>query len=660
MGADDAAETGRRRRVLTAGDAEGKIAQLFQQVENQQKRVGAFDVLFSVGGFLPSLGPEAKDRAAVLAEYVAGKRAAPLETYFIESSSTALIQAAPEGKELFKGVHFLGGFGVRQIHGLRIAFLSGRYDPAVYQEQEREAAGAAFVGPAFTPHAIQGLIRLAQQPGAPPVDLLLTADWPRGLGERLDEVDQPKHPDGAPVKWHEVTAPPIAELCEALEPRYHVFAGMDIFYQRPPFQTRRSGHVCRLIALGKVGSKGKGRAWVHGLQLSPAVEMTSTALMQRPENTTPCPFLPPAPAADASGAGAVDGGTSLKRCAAELERPDGGQDESAHVMPDQVFLSRLPPFIEERRLEAALKHVGTILRVHLAREDGAEGRPCRGFGWVTFSSPEEAQAACDLSDMLECGGRKIGICPSRQGRRDMAKRHEAQILIEPHADCWFCLVNPKVEKHMIVTASTEVYVAVAKGPVHSTHVLVLPVKHAPCFAACPPDLQQAIQAHICAIRRMCRYAGQEILVWERWVPMASSAANHMQVQVVPIDRGQAVRAHEALLEVADKHLHGSALQPIGSHGDVAEHLHDDASTPYIYFEVPGHCHAGEEDVRRYVYAGIPGGPRIPVNLGRIFTCHLLGCEEKLDWRQCQEDRAVEKGLAQAFRESFLPFQPEAK
>eukprot|EP00438_Fugacium_kawagutii_P023349 Skav218612 [mRNA] locus=scaffold3208:75427:84213:+ [translate_table: standard] len=36
--------------------------------------------------------------------------------------------------------------------------------------------------------------------------------------------------------WQEAAAPPIAELCGALEPRYHLFGTADLFYQRPPFK----------------------------------------------------------------------------------------------------------------------------------------------------------------------------------------------------------------------------------------------------------------------------------------------------------------------------------------------------------------------------------------------------------------------------------------
>jgi len=394
-----------------------------------------------------------------------------------------------------------------------------------------------------------------------------------------------------------------------------------------------------------VGSKGKARTWVHGLSLNPAAEMTQTALMQRPENTTPFPFA-----------------ASVKRLASEMDGPLASeQDEEGQIVPDQVFLSRLPPNIQEARIAKALQHVGTIVRVHLAREEEVEGRPCRGFGWVTFSTPEEAQAACELNELLEAGkGRKIGISMSRP-KRGNAKRREIEIVIEPHADCWFCLVNPRAEKHMVVTTTTQVYVASAKGPINPSHVLVLPVKHAPCFAACPPDLQNALQAHIQAIRKMCRTAGQDILVWERWTPFGSSSANHMMIQVLPIGSQHASRARNVMEDVIEQQMPGISLQRLTAYSDVVELLNDDSTTPYIYFEVPVDSpDGGERGVERFAYAGVSGISRIPVQIGREVACQLLGCKDRLDWRQWQEDRDSEGQLAAAFRERFKPFQPSER
>mmetsp|Transcript_145170 Transcript_145170/g.256414 ORF Transcript_145170/g.256414 Transcript_145170/m.256414 type:complete len:653 (+) Transcript_145170:1-1959(+) len=647
----------RRRRILLAGDAEGNLTKLFGQAVNQQKRVGNFDALLAVGAFLPGLGEGAKEAAASLASYVSGKEEVPTPTYFVESRSAAMLQAAPDGKTLCNKLHFLGGFGIRDIEGLRVAYLSGRYDAKVYSSQEAGETTPAFVGAAYTPKAVKSLIDLAKKPDSPAIDVLLTAEWPAHIEDKLDEPERPKHPEGLPFDWTEVSSTPVAELCAALEPRYHVFATADIFYQRPPFQTPTRGHVCRCVALGKVGSKGKARVWVHGLSLSPASEMTEAQKNQRPENTTPCPFL--------RLNGSSNDGASLKRSAEEMS--DTVTEDGPAAIPNEVFIGRLPPNIEEKRLQAALKHCGTIESVRLARDESEPGRPCKGFGWVTFSTPEEAQAACDLNDLLEVGKRPISIQISRPRLRadgttgGPRKKREVQIVVEPHAECWFCLVNPQVEKHMIVSATTEVYVATARGPISPPHVLVLPVKHAPCYAACPPELQEVLSAHVAAIRKMCQASKQECLVWERWIPQSASGANHMQIQVLPIEQARVNNVRESLEAITRRDLVGASLKRVAAHSEVIDHLGDDSSTPYIYFEIPGDNTAKGRQIERYVYAGKGSdGPRIPLDFGRKVACHLLGCDDKVDWRQCQEDHDAEKRLAKIFREQFKPFQPRVR
>eukprot|EP00928_Gymnodinium_smaydae_P027657 TRINITY_DN21312_c0_g1_i1.p1 TRINITY_DN21312_c0_g1~~TRINITY_DN21312_c0_g1_i1.p1 ORF type:complete len:665 (-),score=160.20 TRINITY_DN21312_c0_g1_i1:383-2377(-) len=659
MGEEGAAATAAGpRRVLLAGDARGNVAKLYTQVANQAKRVGTFDAVFAAGAFLPAAGgdPEA---AAGFAKYVSGKEKVPAPTYFIEGRSAAVLQAAPQGKQFADGLNFLGAYGVKEVCGLRVAFLSGHYDRAVYDAPGADQ-GPAFVGAAFTPKAIAELVQQVEEAcGADkrPVDVLLTADWPARLEEKLDEAEKPRHPDDQPIKWAEVTAPPIAELCVKIEPRYHVFGTADIFYQRPPFQTPTQGHVCRCIGLGCIGSKGKGRLWIHALALTPAAAMPDIVLKQRPDNTTPCPF------AQQTAASEDAVGTGTKRSHGEMLGDGGGGAapgaEEAALIPNEVFIARLPANIDEKRLYKVLQNCGTIERLSIARDNSADGKPCKGFGFVTFATPEEAQAACELNEMLECGGRKLSISLAKERSKQDGgpRKKQAQIVIEPHSECWFCLVNPKVEKHMIVTATTDVYVAMARGGLGASHVLVLPVKHAPCFASCPADLQQVLQAHVAAVRKLAAADGQDCIVWERWLPFGTSAANHMQLQVLPIDRQYSRDAAEALEAAAKRHLPGASFKRVSSHAEVIDHLGDDASTPYVYFELPGDNTAKGRLIERYVYAGGGGGPRIPLNFGRQVACQLLGCEDKVDWRQCQEDRDSEKLSAIAFRERFKAYLP---
>jgi hypothetical protein len=37
--------------------------------------------------------------------------------------------------------------------------------------------------------------------------------------------------------------------------------------------------------------------------------------------------------------------------------------------------------------------------------------------------------------------------------------------------CWFCLSNPKVEKHLVISVAEESYLALAKGPINEVKIV---------------------------------------------------------------------------------------------------------------------------------------------------------------------------------------------
>mmetsp|Transcript_174966 Transcript_174966/g.425693 ORF Transcript_174966/g.425693 Transcript_174966/m.425693 type:complete len:573 (+) Transcript_174966:8-1726(+) len=273
------AEAARARKVLVCGDARGNLAKLFATVEAQEKKVGPFDALLCVGSFLP----EAGDAEESLSAYLSGQKKAPMECLFIDPGAV-MLQAAPRGRTLGSNIHFLGAYGVREVCGLRVAFLSGHYDPEVYDRTDVD-----FVGGAFTSRAVAELQRRTA-PRQRGVDVLLTCGWPAGLDGLLEgEAPRPPQLEGAP-SWEHSCARPLAELCQAVEPRYHLFGSAGVFYQRPPFKAPKRGHACRCIGLGQVGSTNKQQKWLHALALSPMAYMKKEDLAQLHATTTACPF----------------------------------------------------------------------------------------------------------------------------------------------------------------------------------------------------------------------------------------------------------------------------------------------------------------------------------------------------------------------------------
>merc|ERR1719324_425035 len=119
--------------------------------------------------------------------YLKGDKRAPRDCYFIDTGEV-LLQAAPKGRTLNSNLHFLGAYGVREVCGLRVAFLSGRYDPATYDTPDVD-----FVGDTFTARAVGEVRkRVRKDPGQRGIDVLLTCGWPTGVDQEIeDEAQRP-------------------------------------------------------------------------------------------------------------------------------------------------------------------------------------------------------------------------------------------------------------------------------------------------------------------------------------------------------------------------------------------------------------------------------------------------------------------------------------
>ena len=76
-------------------------------------------------------------------------------------------------------------------------------------------------------------------------------------------------------------------------------------------------------------------------------------------------------------------------------------------MSAKLFVGNLSFNLPENELQDAFAAHGTVVEANLMM-DRATGRP-RGFGFVTMSTPEEAQRAIDAMHGKELGGRALTV-----------------------------------------------------------------------------------------------------------------------------------------------------------------------------------------------------------------------------------------------------------
>merc|ERR550534_1355411 len=210
---------------------------------------------------------------------------------------------------------------------------------------------------------------------------------------------------------------------------------------------------------------------------------------------------------------------------------------------------------------------------------------------------------------------------------------------------------------MIISVTPDVYVTFAKGGLNEDHILILPVKHAPSYASCPVEIQVVIDMFVSAIREMYARDHKDIIVWERWIPMKMTQANHMQIQIVAIP--ETLGASNSLLvleQLTEKCLGCEPILKIDLAQDIADKVKGDAQMPYVYFELPGDNTEKGRMIDRYLIKA--PGRRLPLTFAREVGATLLDLPDKVDWRTCQLDPDEEQSVAMILRQKFKPFVPK--
>lgn len=99
--------------------------------------------------------------------------------------------------------------------------------------------------------------------------------------------------------------------------------------------------------------------------------------------------------------------TSVKRKADLVEEPSAKKAKTDPAAPKNLFVGNLSWNVDEDWLRREFEEFGEILgcRIVTDRESGRS----KGFGYVDFSTPEEAQAALDAKKGTELDGRALNV-----------------------------------------------------------------------------------------------------------------------------------------------------------------------------------------------------------------------------------------------------------
>ncbi|KAF9566308.1 nuclear protein [Agrocybe pediades] len=671
-------------KILTVGSAVGSIRDLFAKVKAVDAKHGKFDIVLCTGDFFgpPSEKEKDEDEESELNMLLEGKLEAPIECYIMQGEyplpPKVVDKFAKTGGELCKNVFLMTKSGViTTANGLRIACLGGIHDPSIYNTAE---AAPGFLSPFFSHHTVDRLLSntLVKAPtsnqksytslasiqataaSSQLVDILLTNVWPLPI----------THFSSAPLpdpQLSSIGASPLSDVIRKIKPRYHFSVGggrPPKFWEREPFVwDDENGRVSRFVSLGAFGgepTQGKKQRWFYAFSIAPITSMSEP--QQRPTNATKNPFVESDARAqkrplDMSGGENYIFGNNVQQPQKRMRTMEQGQG------------GKPPPGYKCRRCESIEHFIndcpertkpGDDYICKICNQPGHFVRDCptkdaRGDTGGRKPKPGYVCRACGseghyLEDCLVANQR-----PQRGERRQRGPPKE----IAPD-ECWFCLSNPNLAKHLIVAIGSECYVTLPKGQIIPTqsaaehvdvpgggHVLIVPITHYPTYSTIPPDLALPIveetEKFKSALKEMYAKYGSVPVFFE--VARLSAKGGHAHVQAVPVPARLKDKVEETFVREGRP-------QGIDFEEDPDAALASCANGRGSYFKVD------LPDGRKMVHLLKDQIP-FSIQFGRQALVSLLGTPDRMDWKACMLPEDEDRADAQAFKTAFAPFNPEA-
>ncbi|KAI0697601.1 nuclear protein [Cytidiella melzeri] len=684
-------------KILTVGSAAGSIRDLFTKIKAIDAKHGKFDLVLCTGDFfgIPKDDGEAYGEDDEVMQLLSEGLEAPLECFIMQGEhplpQPVIEKFAKTGGQLAKNVFLLHKSGVMTTaHGLRIACLGGIYDANLYSVSE---SAHGFTSPFFTSVTTEKLLANTLTKSTPAkdtknvsygslaairagssnsqlVDILLTNTFPTHITAFSSAaLPTPIFPPPS------LSAEAVSDVVKRIQPRYHIVAGGGSqtppqFWEREPFVwDGEEARVTRFLSLGAFGGPppaGKKprsdvdlHQWFYAFSISP--QNATSAPLPRPANATKNPFtdyrgtqgtkrqLPVDDAGENFRWGAVKQSSKRSRVETEPGKPPPGYKCKICESPDH-FINDCP--------DRAKPTEGYICKICNEVRPGHFVRDCptkHAVGDTGGKKPREGYVC------RACGSENhfIQDCPTAAQR---PKGHRAPPKEIAPDSCWFCLSNPNLAKHLIVSIGTECYVTLPKGQIIPTqsaadhpkakipnvpgggHILIVPITHYPTYATIPSDLAEPIleetKNYKSALQAFYAKHHSHPVAFE--VGRLSAKGGHAHIQVVPVPTSISA---EAIADTFTKE--GDRL---GIDFEFEEPSTRTVSGDRGYFKVD------LPDGRRMVH-WLKDGVPFSVQFGRQVLVSLLGMPERFDWKECEQSEEDDRRDVQQFKTAFSVFDP---
>ncbi|WWC96714.1 hypothetical protein V866_003586 [Kwoniella sp. B9012] len=657
-------------KILSIGSPLSELTTLVTKITAINSKHGPFDACVIVG----DLFREGSDGKEI------GGLSLPVPTYF-SVGKYPLPQLVKEqiiktGGEVANNLVYLGKSSVlTTAQGLKIACVGGSFTEEGYDSIgdqfspviSKDSISTILSHPILTgatANPSESLASAKQEASALPsafqgVDLLLFSSPP----PHLSTLSPSYTSSGVSLAQ---SAPPLEEVVRRAKPRYLLWGDGEGFWEREPWgwtgPTGKEERWTRAVKLGALGGEaptgGKKARWFYAFTLPP--QTATSPLPAKPANATPNPYVMPSTPSSSSTSSRKRGPLEDQNYIFGGQQAKKGRTEGA-VPPDNYVC----------KICAQPGHFITDCPQKTSREPKDHSKPPQGYVCKICQSPDHFIKDCPQKDDKPRGPkpppqgyvcRACGIpdahyikdCPVVLEREEAkSKRKE----LGP-AECWFCLSNPKVTKHLIVAIGSETYVTLPRGQLIPTlpkhiaqggqkplvpgggHVLIIPIAHHPTLLSIPAEDAMSIISELESFKSSLKacYASYGAVPVSFEIGRLSGRGGHAHIQVIPIPQELADKVEDSFIKAGEAQGLDWELEPERALAKVGQQGN------YFKVELPN----GKKMV--HLLKG-----NFDLQFGRMVLGSLLGYHHRIDWKECSQNEAEDKEDAQKFKKAFAPF-----
>lgn len=227
--------------------------------------------------------------------------------------------------------------------------------------------------------------------------------------------------------------------------------------------------------------------------------------------------------------------------------------------------------------------------------------------------------------------------------------------------CFFCLSNPKIETHMIVSIGKHSYMTVAKGPLtrankhlsFSGHAIIIPIEHLPTLG------KKKIETD--TYKEMQQYQNTVADAFHKYTPfykLVTFEINrknnvHHSIQILPVHEDYIAKFAQSLNEKArynnENYQHNLTLkfrEFTQEDPELVEIIDND--TDYVMFKVLG-------DTPKIFVATLTDEGMFDFQFPRRVLAHTLNLPKRIYWDKCQQPKIKEAAECEEFKKFYSEF-----